>query len=351
MKNRGRLVTVSVAQFFASVCIMLRHYAFFIKAQFPAAAVALSNVTFSDFFFCCSGFFVHYVNSKKNSAEIGSLLKKRLSKLYPLHVATTLFYVAVLLISAHVGSLGSTRSGWDCVLPTITLTHAFGTVDRQCMNYPSWFLSALFAMYIVYQPVRLVIAKAGIGIVAIAIVVIVAGYEFAYRWGGLPQWTTLTYDYGVLRGIPTFLAGIVIAEMLPAIQSRISSFRPAYAVFVLSLAGMMSGIEPLIVQVILPVALVALLAGAEARGAESFLRRQKMASIGAWSFPLYLLHVPVAAVLMNLLFIRILHVQGTLVVVAALVTALAAIAAAFATHMLLDVWGPKWWNTGRPSPA
>jgi peptidoglycan/LPS O-acetylase OafA/YrhL len=149
--NRGRLVTVSVVQFFASVFIMLRHYAFFIKAQFPAVASALSNVTFSDFFFCCSGFFLHYVNVTKNSAEIGPILRKRLFKLYPLHLATTLFYVGILVISAYVGSLGSTRSSWDCVLPTITLTHAFGIVDRQCLNYPSWFLSALFAMYIVYH--------------------------------------------------------------------------------------------------------------------------------------------------------------------------------------------------------
>lgn len=349
--NRGRLVTVSVVQFFASVFIMLRHYAFFIKAQFPAVASALSNVTFSDFFFCCSGFFLHYVNVTKNSAEIGPILRKRLFKLYPLHLATTLFYVGILVISAYVGSLGSTRSSWDCVLPTITLTHAFGIVDRQCLNYPSWFLSALFAMYIVYQPVRLVIAKAGVGLVAIAIVTIVAAYEIAYRWGGLPQWTTLTYDFGVLRGIPTFLTGIVIAEALPVVSSRVTSFQPAYAVFALALAGMLSGIEPLISQVILPVALVALLAGAEAHGAESFLRLPKLAPLGAWSFPLYLLHVPVAAILMNLLFNRTLHLQGPVVALAAAATAVAAIVAAFATHILLDVWGPKWWRTMRPSAA
>ena len=340
---------MSVVQFFAGIFIMLRHYSYFIKTEFPALASALSHVTFSDFFFCCSGFLLHYVNAKKGSVEVGPWLRKRFAKLYPLHVATTLFYVAILILSVYVGSIGSTRSSWDCVLPTLTLTHALGTVDRQCLNYPSWFLSALFAMYLIYQPIRLLIARVGVAWVVAGIVLIVALYELAYRWAGLPQWTMLTYNFGVIRGIPTFLAGVIIAEILPSIAPRVRNFRPAYAVFVLSVAGMMAGIEPLLSQIILPVFLVALLAGAEAHGAESFLRGPKVARVGAWSFPLYLLHVPVAAVLMNLVFLRILGVQGPLLAVATVVTALTAIGAAFAAHTLMDVWVPKWRKTLRPS--
>lgn len=347
--NRGHLVTVSVVQFFAGVFIMLRHYSFFIKTEFPAVATALSQVTFSDFFFCCSGFFLHYVNARKGSVEMGPLLRKRFAKLYPLHLATTFFYVSILVLSAYVGSIGSTRSGWDCVLPTLTLTHAFGTVDRQCLNYPSWFLSALFAMYLIYLPVRLLIVRIGVAWVAAGIVLIVAFYELAYRWADLPQWTTLTYNFGVLRGIPTFLAGVVIAEILPSIAPRVRNFQPAYAVFVLAVAGMLAGVEPLLVQVVLPVFLVALLAGAEAYGAESFLRGPKLMRVGAWSFPLYLLHVPVAAVVMNLVFLRIFHIQGPLLAVAAVVTALTAVGAAFAVHTLMEVWVPKWRKTLHPS--
>lgn len=347
--NRGHLVTVSVVQFFAGVFIMLRHYSYFIKTEFPIFASALSHVTFSDFFFCCSGFLLHYVNARKSSVEILPMLRKRFNKLYPLHLFTTLFYVTILVLSAYVGSLGATRSSWECVLPTLTLTHAFGTVDRQCLNYPSWFLSALFAMYILYQPLRLLIARVGIAWIVAGVLSIVVAYEIAYRCADLPQWTTLTYNYGVLRGIPTFVAGVVIAEALPLIAPRVSNFRPAYAVFILAIAGMTAGIEPLLSQVILPVALVALLAGAEAHGAESFLRGPKLARVGAWSFPLYLLHVPVAAVLMNLIFLRLLHIDGPALVAATITTALAAIAAAFVTHTAMEVWVPKWRKTLRPS--
>ncbi|MDQ8726273.1 acyltransferase [Bradyrhizobium sp. LHD-71] len=345
--NRKRLVTISVVQFFASVCIMVRHYSYFLEPYFPDVATVLGRVTFSDYFFCCSGFLLHYVNLNKDSVAAGPLVKKRFWKLYPLHFATCLFYIAIIVMTERMGGLGGTRSTWECVIPTVTLTHALGTLDQRCMNYPSWFLSALFVMYIAYAPLHFLVRKAGAWTLAVIIIAAVLIYEVAYRLAGLPHWTTLTYDLGVLRGIPTFLAGMLIAECLPAIRDRVTSFLPAYVVFVASLAGMMIGMDPLIPYAVLQVGLVALLAGAELNNANSFLRNPTLTPVGAWSFPLYLLHVPVAAVVMNFLFVRILHVQGGMVVVAMLVTGLVAVTASYVVHKLQDDWGPKWWTTRR----
>jgi peptidoglycan/LPS O-acetylase OafA/YrhL len=345
--SRKRLITVSVVQFFASVCIMARHYSYFLEPHFPSVAAVLGRVTFSDYFFCCSGFLLHYVNLNKDKIAVGPLVKKRFSKLYPLHFATCLFYIAIIVMTAHMGGLGGTRSTWECVVPTVTLTHALGTLDQRCMNYPSWFLSALFVMYLAYVPLRYLMRRAGAWTLAGIIVVSVITYELAYRVGGFPHWTTLTYDLGVLRGIPTFLAGMLIAEWLPAIKGRITSFLPAYAVFAASLAGMMIGMDPLVPYAVLQVGLVALLAGAEMNNAGSFLRSPALAPVGAWSFPLYLLHVPVAAVVMNFLFVRLLHVQGAMVVAAVVITGLIAITAAYVVHKLQDDWGPRWWTAWR----
>lgn len=326
---------------------MARHYSYFLEPHFPDVAAVLSRVTFSDYFFCCSGFLMHYVNMNKDRIAVGPLVKKRFSKLYPLHFATCLFYIAIIVMAERMGGLGGTRSTWECVIPTVTLTHALGTLDQRCMNYPSWFLSALFVMYLAYAPLHHLVRKAGAWTIAAIIVVAVLTYELAYRLGDLPHWTTLTYDYGVLRGIPTFLAGMLIAECLPAMKGRITSFRPAYAVFVASLAGMMIGMDPLVPYAVLQVGLVALLAGAELNNAESFLRSPKLEPVGSWSFPLYLLHVPVAAVAMNFLFIRVLHLQGGMVVAAIVITGLIAVTAAYLVHKLQDDWGPRWWWMAR----
>lgn len=352
--NRNRLITISVVQFFASVCIMVRHYSYFLEPYAPDVAAVLGRVTFSDYFFACSGFLLHYVNLNKDRIAAGQLVTKRFSKLYPLHFATCLFYIAVIVMTERMGVLGGTRSAWECVIPTMTLTHALGTLDRSCMNYPSWFLSALFVMYLAYVPLRYRMRKTGAWTIAAIIVVAVLGYELAYRLGDVPHWTTLTYNFGVLRGIPTFLAGMLIAEYLPAIRSRITSFLPAYLVFGASLAGMMIGVDPLVPYAVLQVGLVALLAGAESNDAGSFLRSPSLAPVAAWSFPLYLLHVPVAAVVMNFLFVRVLHVQGGMIVAALLITGLTAITAAYVVHKLQDDWGPRWWTArrlGSPSPS
>lgn len=335
-----RLVTVSVVQFFASVCILARHYSFFLEKDFPELTAALSGVTYTDYFFCCSGFFMHYVNARKPDVTVGPLVKKRFVKLYPLHLATTLFYVAILIASAYIGSLGGTRSGWECVLPTITLTHAFGTLDQQCLNYPSWFLSALFALTLAYPAIRWTIRKAGAASVLALTVLIVVACEGAYRFGDMQHWSTLTYNFGILRGIPTFLAGVLIAEYLPRIAPRVKSFTLAYAVFGASLIGMMTGLDPLICYGILPVALVALLAGAEANGARSVLRNRRLAAVGNWSFPLYLLHVPIAAVFLNFVAVRFLHLHGWALIGAALLSAAIAIIASWSASRLLDAWTP-----------
>ncbi|WP_458760674.1 acyltransferase family protein [Afipia sp. TerB] len=337
---RQRLVTVSVVQFFASVFILSRHYSFFLEKDFPSVTAALSGITFTDYFFCCSGFFMHYVNARKPDMTAGPLVKKRFIKLYPLHLATTLFYVAILVASAYAGSLGGTRSGWECVLPTITLTHAFGTVDQQCLNYPSWFLSALFALTLAYPAIRWTIRKAGAASVLALTLLIVVGYEAAYRLSDMQHWSTLTYNFGILRGIPTFLAGVLIAEYLPRIAPHIKSFTLAYIAFATALIGMMTGLDPLICYGILPVALVALLAGAEANGARSILRHRRLAVVGNWSFPLYLLHVPTAAVLLNFVAVRFLHLHGWALVAAALLTAAVAIIASWIASHILDAWTP-----------
>lgn len=349
--NRKQLVTVSTVQFLASVCIMARHYSYFLESHFPDAAAVLSRVTFSEYFFACSGFMMHYVNLNKDRVLAGPLLKKRFSKLYPLHFATCLFYIAIIIVTERMGSLGGTRSTWECVVPNLTLTHALGALDQRCMNYPSWFLSALFVMYLAYAPLHRLVRKAGAWTIAAIMVVAVLIYELAFRFGEVPHWTTLTYDYGVLRGIPTFLAGMLIAECLPAIKGRITSFLPAYVVFVASLAGMMMGMDPLVPYAVLQVGLVALLAGAELNSAESFLRSPKLKPVGSWSFPLYLLHVPVAAVVMNFFFVRVLDVQGLMVVAAIVITGLIAVTAAYVTHKLQDDWGPRWWMARRLGSA
>ena len=335
-----RLVTVSVVQFLASVCILARHYAFFLDKDFPELTDVMSGITFTDYFFCCSGFFMHYINARKQDVSVGPLIKKRFLKLYPLHLATTLFYVAILIASAYLDSLGGTRSDWDCVLPTLTLTHAFGTVDQQCLNYPSWFLSALFALTLAYPAIRWLIGKIGATRMLALTVLIVVAYEGAYRFGDAQHWSTLTYNFGILRGIPTFLAGVLIAEYLPRIAPHVKSFTLAYVVFGAALIGMMIDFDPLVCYGILPVALVALLAGAEANGARSVLRARRLVPIGNWSFPLYLLHVPIAAVLLNFVAVRFLHLEGWALVAAALSTAAVAIMASWIASHLLDALTP-----------
>jgi peptidoglycan/LPS O-acetylase OafA/YrhL len=103
---------------------------------------------------------------------------------------------------------------------------------------------------------------------------------------------------------------------------------------------MMVDFDPLVCYGILPVTLVALLAGAEANGARSILRHRLLVPVGNWSFPLYLLHVPVAAVFLNFVAVRFLHLHGWALVAAALVTAAIAVIASWIASHILDALTP-----------
>jgi peptidoglycan/LPS O-acetylase OafA/YrhL len=70
------------------------------------------------------------------------------------------------------------------------------------------------------------------------------------------------------------------------------------------------------------------------------LRNRRLAAVGGWSFPLYLLHVPIAAVLLNFAAVRFLHLHGWVLVGAALATAAVAIIASWIASHLLDALTP-----------
>ena len=323
------IAALAALQFSASLWIVSRHYSYFLRDDFPQLYTLLSRVTFTDLFFVLSGFFLQYINGDRERMPTVALITRQIGKLYPLHLLTLLFFLSVLAMQAlQLFGPVQSRSGWECVLPHLTLLHAWGLLEQHCLNYPSWFLSALFAMYLSYPLIHGVIRRFGTGPIIVLLVAITATYEIAHRLGGTPHWTTLTYNFGVLRGIPTFLSGVLIACYLPAFKHRVRSFWPAYGAYGLTLGGMMLAVDPLLSYAILQVALVALVAAAEANGVPGFIRRPQLARLGRYSFPLYLLHVPVATTVMTFLVVRILKLDGFALAGAVIATVAVAVATA-----------------------
>ena len=325
-----RLAAVAGAQFVAIAAIVARHYAHYLQPVAPGVAEALARLDFCEFFFAASGYFTAAAALRRGEMPTLAHAARQLRKLYPLHLATMLFFTAAVLFGGMHGSLNGVPLG-RCLAAQAALVHAYGTLPALCLNYPSWFLSAVFGMYVA-APLLALAARPPVGLVLAALLVLAV--ELAAPALGLRHWTSWTYDGGVLRALPSFLFGMAFAHPVRVAQPAAAPL--ATAALVASLALMLAGAAPLLAKAGLQWLLLVLLVLGERAGSASWLGDPRLDRWGRSAFPLFLLHAPVAAVLMNVVALRLLHLQGAAVVAALVVTFAAALAAALAYQRLTE---------------
>lgn len=314
----ARLHLLPLVQLACALMIVVRHYAHYLASAWPEWAAMLGRIDFVEFFFCSSGFVIHYASRGVLPPLFSLALPLRqLRKIYPLHLVTTLVFLAIIIVSGSERSLKG-ESLERCTGMSLTLLHAFDTIRASCMNYPSWFLSAIFGLYLLYPLLARLAARLGVAGMVVLVAVVVAGLEM------VPDsriWTRWTYHWGFLRGIPSFMAGIIIADALPRLARWAPPLWAAIPLFCLSIFGAMAGEARLISFFLLQLALLAVVVAGEAG-------RPEGTSIPAWlsrwsgaAFPVYLLHAPMSAILINFVALRMLHLKGAAIAIALLGTA------------------------------
>jgi peptidoglycan/LPS O-acetylase OafA/YrhL len=170
-----------------------------------------------DFFFVLSGFVIaHAFRDRLAQGEVASFLLRRVGRLWPLHMAM----LAIILVMAAAGGLiGLHVNGWiySALPANVTLTHAWGFLDRLTWNGPSWSISTEALAYLCYAIMAwrvwgpaLDAAAAAVMLIAMAIVVAIA-----------PDRMGSTYDFGAARCLYGFMAGTLANSLW-----RATAFRP-----------------------------------------------------------------------------------------------------------------------------
>ena len=181
-----------------------------------------------DFFFVLSGFVLaHAYRSRLSSVEdTFEFILRRLGRLYPLHV----FFILVWLLYESARMWASEFSGQVlghppfgpsmslyALITNLLLVHSLGLHNSLTWNFPSWSISTefytnvLFALccWIALPPRSSLIAK--IGIVAVSPLVIAALS---------PAYIDTTYDFGIVRCIYGFVAGVLVLDIVEALNRR-----------------------------------------------------------------------------------------------------------------------------------
>jgi peptidoglycan/LPS O-acetylase OafA/YrhL len=174
-----------------------------------------------DLFFIMSGFIICHVynQSFKSGVTTGNFRRfivARFARIYPLH-----FFILMFLII-----LVAAGNGWNAIddpkaIPAnIFLLHSFGFNKIFTWNIPSWSISAEWWAYIVFPALCIFIyRRQGLAIITLGLLVVLAYMAIMY-WlprhdpfdpnAVVPHNLDSTYDFGFLRGLAGFIAGMLL---------------------------------------------------------------------------------------------------------------------------------------------
>jgi peptidoglycan/LPS O-acetylase OafA/YrhL len=300
-------------RFIASMGIVFSHFFLYLD-QYPQqySFIVHKFYLFVDLFFVISGFVITYVYGGKLSgaADYAEYMKRRFARLYPLHLITLLFYVAIAVAMTYglVKPDNPAKYDFQALIPNLLLIHGWGVVDHLTFNYPSWSISAEFFAYLAFPLVFWLIKRQSFwtGLLLCSLILATA-FFIAERLIGAPL-TTLNHNFSPLRAMASFAIGVWLQIHLVTLSQKISApFAQAglWITSILTMLGMMlHAPDPLIVLVCYGV--VSFAAIADQKGLATYASWKPISRLGDLTYSTYMLHSLVATVFMSVIFPKVL---------------------------------------------
>lgn len=312
--------TLEGLRFISSVMIVLTHYVPYTLADQTALNWTSSFSYAVDLFFVISGIVIAHVYGKDWNLrrDYGSFLKNRIARIYPLHLATLLFYVVIgcLVVGGLLNAANADKYNFADLIPNLLLVHAWGFAQGFSFNYVSWSVSAEFFVYLLFPLVLWLMTRGNIASLAVLAAFFVSAWFAAPIIAGRPL-PLLTWDYSILRALPAFSLGVWLQMRCPA--KSFERFAPwlFHGLLISTAVALLTHQGPLLC--------LFLVYGVAATG---FLcDRANVPTVASWAplrergeltYSIYMLHPLVATVLFSVLAPRILGGVTLPVVVAGL---------------------------------
>jgi peptidoglycan/LPS O-acetylase OafA/YrhL len=307
--NPDRIQSLDGIRFIMCLGIAFYH---FTPYFFPPADSGFDPVQkfayFTDVFFVISGFFLARSNRDLRlvRSEAVRFFGLRVARIYPLHLACLAFYLAIA-VAAHSGIVhpeNPERYDFSQLLPNMLLIHAWGGATSFSFNYVTWSLSALWLMYLLYPGIAHLARRS-----VAALALLVALTLFAGEWltnDLCREALTLAQDcdFGILRAIPSFLFGVLLAHLGTKWVGRRAAF-----IGLSVLAGTVLA-TPMLegwARLLLVYSLLFFFLAADAAGLRTPLAWPPLTRLARYSFGIFLIHPLVATILFTLIYSRVIE--------------------------------------------
>lgn len=266
-----------------------------------------------DVFFIISGIVIahNYGGKIKSGSSYADFMKRRIARLYPLHLATLLFY-SIIGLAIAVGYLHvaiERKYDFNEWLPNFFMIQAWGFSQKTAFNFPSWSVSAEFFAYLSFPLVYGLVARSSTIAIITIIILFAAGIAFSELQVGR-NLSDLTVPWSIFRSLPSFCVGVALFRyhnQLPHLQIKVlrMAFLGSAALFVLA----MLFIENSYVLLATATLFVATAFLVDRDGIHSVLSTKTLVRSAYLTYPIYMLHAPIATIFIAFIFPRTL---GTL---------------------------------------
>jgi peptidoglycan/LPS O-acetylase OafA/YrhL len=207
-------------RFLAALFIVLYHVA----ERAPVSLFSLSDAfgrgyLATDFFLMLSGYVLaRTYGPRVLSADVDTLtfLKRRVQRIWPPHLVMLALFVVFFVSTTVVGLAPQNPQWfqWDQLLPQIFLVQAWFVPGTSGWNIPTWTLSALIVAYALFPMVwrKVAATKRPLQLLAMGVCAWVA-IDFAALMAFGVHGYQLPLRFGLIRGVPLFMIGLLIARL------------------------------------------------------------------------------------------------------------------------------------------
>lgn len=261
-----------------------------------------NSYLFVDFFFVLSGFVIAHAYGGKLSGikTAAAFTLRRFGRLWPLHVLLLGVFVAFEAVKFILSLKGvamdvppfSGTASPATIVTNVALIHGLNLYNVLTWNQPSWSISDEFWTYLLFAAVCLVGARrlslwsTMLSLAALATLIMIA-----------PRGMDSTYDFGMLRCIAGFFAGVVTqrlwAHTSDTIRPRLPGFsgwlEPLMILIVVAFVSL-AGRGPLAFAAPFVFAAMVFVLAFESGPVSRVMSGRAFRALGAWSYSIYMVN-------------------------------------------------------------
>jgi peptidoglycan/LPS O-acetylase OafA/YrhL len=335
-QENGSFASLEGLRLIASVSIVADHYFRYLHLASQGLHLAV------DLFFVISGIVIAMVYQGRvhDLESYSGFVRKRIARLYPLHLATLLFYVIIgaLIATGRIAPENAEKYDPSEIIPNLLMIHAWSPFGVISYNYVSWSISAEFFVYLCFPLILYVVARGllvgfavcvALLLVAIALSHIVVGTE-------LPE---LNWRFGALRAVPSFSFGVWLWVHRDRLL-KVGILR-AYAgsAILVGMATILALIvfypaDYLLLGYVYVVAVSAFIC--DLTGSRTFASWAPISGRGYLTYSIYMLHTVIATIVISFIFPRILGESRSAVLAAVTCSAVLTYAAAYVSYWYFE---------------